>query len=182
MGPDVIDLMGSGFFGLYSNVSSLTGLRFDPFDPNQWTGTNSITRALIPPQILGDIRNDKTWRQLDASMTERGIGSFDLVTLFPVGGWNFSATDLQFLYAFQATVGNVLMRISPTGRFYFDVGPHFVYPRPRGVDYFDDITGHPILETMIENINQNTPFEIRIRVIALRGKTNRVLGVMIPKS
>ncbi len=123
---DVLDLFGSGYFVRNPFMTSITGLRIGAFSRDnimtKWMPDYWIQRKL-PPQVLGDIFNLKTWENLDKSMKSRGIKGMNLVVMRPVGGWGTRAqpfTNAQTeAAAFKFIMENVLQRLKKEGRFYF---------------------------------------------------------------
>ncbi len=80
-GANVLELFGSGYFVKdFASTDSITGVRWEAY-----TAEPGFERP-TPPEILGDVFNQKTWASLDASMHTRGIPNFDLVVMRPIGG------------------------------------------------------------------------------------------------
>ena len=151
-GTHILDLFGSGFYIQDQTLAdSITGMRLGPFDreflPKDYLG-------YIPTEILGDALNSKTWKELDMSKKTRSIPSFDLVTLNPEGGWKeatFNRTYSGNANALKYIVGQVLTRLSATGRFYFHI------PLPYGSK---DFSMHPVLRDLVIQIEKYTHYRL----------------------
>lgn len=126
----VLDLFGSGFVVEdQSLANSITGVRFGPFNRTSHDSFLQKAIAKMPPtptEVLGDAFHPNTWTKLRESMQSRNIPKFDLVTMRPVGAWQylpFYRSQDGNCKAVTQMVDNVLPLLSSDGQFYFSVGP-----------------------------------------------------------
>ena len=129
-----------------------------------------------PPQVLGDATHPETWAKLAASMKERQIPAFDLVTMRPMGGWEKvpSQTLDQNAEMISLLFEQVVPLLSPDGQFYFT----FDIPRLTG-----DLKQHPRLRALVERIESETPYRVDMRTdIGRKDATLRIYGVLLPKT
>lgn len=171
---NVLDLFGSGFFIEGQNFAdSITGMRFGPFDRSQLP---SDYKGQVPTEILGDAMNSKTWQKLDESFLTRSIHSIDLVTMRPKGGWQqatFSHTADQNIQALKYIIGQVLLRLSPSGRFYFKI-PISQLP--------GKLSDHAVLQDLVMKIQMETPYRlILVSKLTSYGATYCLEGALVPK-
>lgn len=166
----VLDVFGSGFFIEQPELAdSITGLRFEPFNRAHLPKNYTLP---LPTEILGDAINMKTWQRLDESMRERSISSFELVVMRPEGGWreaSFGRSDERSAHALKFAIGQVLSRLSPTGRFYFKI-PTELYP------------SHATLRELVDVIETQTSHRLVLLPTAdsIR-RTYYLEGALLPK-
>lgn len=170
----VLDLFGSGFFiEGQSLADSITGMRYGPYDQSQ---LGNDYKGIVPTEILGDAMNSKTWQKLDESFLKRSIHSVDLVTMRPKGGWQqatFSDTADQNIQALKFIIGQVLSRLSPTGRFYFKIP----IPQLPG-----KISEHPDLQALVFQIQNLTPYKLILESKVRSDNFTYCLdGALVPK-
>ncbi len=162
-GANVLELFGSGFFVKdFDSTDSITGVRWEAYTPRPG-GAAAAPERPTPPEILGDVFNQKTWASLDASMHTRGIPNFDLVVMRPIGGWQTHTVEGNSFgsaqgYAAVGTnaisvayvVNQVLNRLSPTGQFFFSLN-HMAESY--------DIATHQ-LKPLVDQIEAQTPYHL----------------------
>ncbi len=173
----VLDLFGSGYFVEDRKAAtSVTGLRWGPYGGNRWNASEGNPNMPKPVEVLGDITNLKTWAALDQSKKDRSIPSFDLVVMHPVGGWSgnsFGKTPEGTVLALSHIISNVHTRLSPDGRFYFDL--HLSNFPP-------DLAENPTLLELAREISEHSNHKLILLPDVTGGKMNGLSGALIPKS
>lgn len=175
----VLDLFGGGFFVAdQSLANSITGFRYGPIDRRKLRSEGYSTRN-IPPEILGDAFNPKTWAALDESMKARGIQKMDLVTMKPVAAWprlSFHNHGDADVYAIRFLTYQVIRRLSQSGEFYFAVA---------GFGTGDNAT-NPVLLEFVDEISRTTGYQLEIKSELSEDadeapRTVRIKGALRPK-
>ncbi len=115
----VLDLYGSGI-----NVplaDSRTAVRFEPLKLYEDDIVEALQEDLIlPHHVFADLTKNSAWKVIDASMRDRSIPHFDLVTMNPDGGWDQIIKNKEKAYQLLIkTLEEVSHRLSPTGEFFF---------------------------------------------------------------
>ncbi len=168
----VLDLFGSGtFIRKVQDADSITGFRFESLD---WARAG-VQKRMVPTEVLGDIINPNTWKQLDASMSNRSIPKFDLVTMRPDGGWfrtPWFDSQQQSLEVLKYIIGNVLLRLSTSGHYYFDVD--WPNERPKREIRIAQLQ-------LVREIEQNTNHKLILFEKIEVGQIVGLSGALVPK-
>ncbi len=175
-GANVADLFGSGFFIENQTLAdSITGLRFGAY--SRGSLPMNYPAAKVPVEILGDIINPNTWDKLDKSISVRGIPSFDIVVMRPVGGWwagPWSQTAEDNINALKYILGNAMLRLSPDGYFFFKI--HFEN------HILGSLSDNPLLKEIVHDIESVTTNKlILFSQMDEEVEIKSLSGVLLPK-
>lgn len=169
----VLDLFGSGFFVPDpAKTASITGARWGNFDPEKLPA--DYPKDKIPKEVLGDLLHQKTWDKLDASMKERSIPKFDLITMNPVGGWRnlgFDQVSEAHALALAGILRQAHARLNEGGRMYF------------GIDTMSkgDLSKEKALQEVKAEIEKDGKFQLVLVPKMVGTTTFRLEGAILPK-